>query len=428
MPDTALPAVQAVRALRAGDEETARRLVLPVLESLGRGRAGALRFTSDEYSLNSVSGRVRLGDDPVRFFKFHAEEGEGEQVQEYYRAHLLHDAGLPVETPVAVRTTPGEQVVLYEVREEPRMADVCLDLERAQGASSAILPDDLEGARRRLDATIGTVAVATLAPPTTASADAAIHQLFWHRLTDDDGTLGGTRFGAWYAGHPLWRRIAGKRWRIGDVEYALPLADAVADAALLLRPDVLARGPVVTAHGDDHHGNVWCRRDESGRPYLTLFDPAFAGADVPALLALVKPTYHNALAHPFWLYHPDEVSPVEVDESDDCVHVTAATRLSPLRQAVLDSVVDEAWTPLLQAMAARRLLPPGWRRTVRLALMLCPLLVTDLLAPRRSPAAQLVGLMHAAAAASEPVVGTDPLTEALDRLDAAVAVASRRPL
>ena len=41
---------------------------------------------------------------------------------------------------------------------------------------------------------------------------------------------------------------------------------------------------------------------------LRLFDPAFAATDIPALLAPVKATYHNALAHPFWLYHPDEAA------------------------------------------------------------------------------------------------------------------------
>ncbi|SDS39214.1 hypothetical protein [Microlunatus soli] len=408
--------VRAARALRSGDSRLASQLVTPILESLQLGAVVELRFTSDEYSLNSVSGRVRFGDGPERFFKFHAEEGEDEHVGEYYRAKLLDDVGLPVDVPLAVRSAPGTQVALYEVREEPRMVDLCLDLERSQGATSAVLPDDLVRARRRLDGTVGAVAVNTLRPPTPSSAGAAIHQLFGHRLLDDDGSLGGTRFGAWYAANPIWQRVAAKRWQIGAVEYRLPLAAAVAEAGRLLSPGTLADGPVVTAHGDDHHGNVWCRRDPDGRPYLTLFDPAFAGDDLPALLALVKPTYHNALAHPFWLYHPADVADTPVQEDDHWVRLPNGLPISPLRQAVLDSIVDQAWAPLLRAMADRRLLPGNWRRTVRLAMMLCPLLVTDLLAPTRHPTVQLLGLAHAAAVSTEPATGTDPITVALDRL------------
>lgn len=409
--------VRAVRALRAGDEATARALVTPVLDGLGLGHVQRIEFTSDDYSLNSVSGLLQFDDGPKRFFKFHAEEGEAEHVHEYYRAHLLKDAGLPVEVPLALNSRPGQQVVVYEVRDEPRMVDVCLDLER-NFAESATLPGDLVAARRRLDATIGRVAVESLRPATLASADASVHQLFSRRLVDAHGSLGGTRFGDWYAHQPLWQRLSIKPWRIGGVDYPTPLAESARRAARALHPEVLARGPVVTAHGDDHDGNVWCRRDTAGDRFLTLFDPAFASSDIPALLALVKPTFHNALAHPFWLYHPDDVAALEVTETDDRIEVSGTVGLSPLRQTILDSIVEEAWSPLLLAMAKRGLLPSDWRATVRLALMSCPLLVTNLVAPHRSPDSQLVGLMHVAMIGSEPHGGSDTLTIALDRLEA----------
>jgi hypothetical protein len=416
--------VRAVRALRAGDEDAARGLVVPVLESLGLGRVESVTFTSDEYSLNSVSGRVRFDEGVDRFFKFHAEEEEGEHVHEYYRAHLLKDVGLPVEVPLALNSLPGEQIAVYEVREEPRMVDVCVELERRDGPAAAVLPAELVQARHELDAVIGRVAVESLRGPTTASADAAIHQLFAARLIDRDGSLGGSRFARFYADDPTWQRLSSKRWRVGAVEYESTLAEVVHDAASMLRPGVLARGPVVTAHGDDHQGNVWCRRDVAGKPFLTLFDPAFAGDDLPALLAFVKPTYHNALAHPFWLYHPDEATPVAAEEDDEWVHVLDPLQLSPLRRAILDSAVENVWVPLLSAMSARQLLPTDWRQTVRLALAMCPLLVTNLVDPRRSAAVRLLGLMQVAVAASEPSVGTDALTEALDRMEGAVTAAT----
>jgi hypothetical protein len=101
-----------------------------IAETFGLPVASA-ELTLDEYSLNSVSGRVHFADGHTEFFKFHQEEGEDATVTEYYREQLLEDAGLPVEMPLRVAGEPGRQIALYELRTEPRMADVCLALERA---------------------------------------------------------------------------------------------------------------------------------------------------------------------------------------------------------------------------------------------------------------------------------------------------------
>lgn len=411
--------VRAVAALRTGDDSAARSLVVPLLARTGGDEVTGLEFTSDEYALNSVSGLVRYADGRRLFFKLHAEEGEEQQVEEYYRAHLLARAGLPVEVPVAVSGIPGEQVVLYEVRREERMVDVCLAQERSE-PEEPCLPEDWAAARRELDHAVGRVLTTSIRPAGPESASAAIHQLFHRRLADRDGHLGGTRFSRFYADSPLWRRLSSKRWQVGAARYGVPLGELVQQAAGVLAPETLAAGPMVTAHGDDHHGNIWCRRHEDGSAYLTLFDPAFAGDDIPALLALVKPTYHNALAHPFWLYHPGEVPELKVTETADEVRVAEPWRLSPLRQEVLDSVVDHAWIPLARELAHRGELPADWRRTVRLALMLCPLLVTNLTARHRGPDAALLGLLQVAVAGNEPTNGSDPLTGALDRIERAV--------
>lgn len=105
----------------------------------------AAELTVDEYSLNSVSGRVRFTDGHTEFFKFHAEEG------------------LPVDVPLRVATEPGRQIALYRLRTEPRLADVCADLERAQGPAARLSPE-LAAARRSPDASIGSVMLATLRP------------------------------------------------------------------------------------------------------------------------------------------------------------------------------------------------------------------------------------------------------------------------
>ncbi len=147
--------------LKQGQGQAAVRAATEALRATFDLDVADLAFTQDEYSLNSVSGKVDLTDGRAFFFKFHHEEGEEENVTEYYRAQLLSDAGLPVEVPFAASTMPGTQMVLYELRREPRMADLCADLERACGAG-ATLPPSLLAARRGLDARTGEVMTETL--------------------------------------------------------------------------------------------------------------------------------------------------------------------------------------------------------------------------------------------------------------------------
>jgi len=374
-------------------------------------------FTLDEYSLNSVSGRAMLADGTARFFKFHTEDGEAGHVSEYYRGELLATAGLPVELPIAVSTVPGRQIALYELRTEPRLADICVELERAAGAD-ARLPGQLLAARRALDTITGQVMVATLRSPTPSSAGAAIHQLFYHRLADPAGAFPGGRYLTWYAGHPDWAGLSRRRWRVNGVEYRSTLAELAAQAAALLRPRQLSTLDVVTAHGDDHQGNIWVMDAGPGASQLRLFDLAFAGTDIPALLAPVKATFHNSLAHPFWLYHPADVarSQIQVTVSDAEVSVEDGDALSPLREDILDSIAGLVWQPLLAALAARGRLPVNWRAIVRAALFACPMLVTSLIAPERPGPARFLGLSRAVMAGSEPSSGRDVVTEFLDRI------------
>ena len=63
-----------------------------------------------------------------------------------------------MELPLRVAGAPGRQIALYELRTEPRMADVCAELERGDGQ----LPAGLAAARRALDQVTGEVAVRTL--------------------------------------------------------------------------------------------------------------------------------------------------------------------------------------------------------------------------------------------------------------------------
>jgi hypothetical protein len=404
--------------LAQGDGEQAARVTAVALcETFGLD-VGTICFTQDEYSLNSVSGRARMADGTTYFFKFHHELGEQANVTEYYRAQVLSDAGLPVEVPVATSTRPGVQMVLYELRNEPRMADLCADLERAHGAG-ARFPSVLLAARRELDAQTGRVLLSTLRPPVASSSRAAVHQLFHHRLVGPDGRFPGGRYLDYYLGDAGYTALATKRWRVNGVEYRSSLAELAAQADKLLSPDVLAAQPVVVAHGDDHQGNVWALDDGRGGLSLRLFDPAFAGADLPALIAPVKAAFHNALAHPFWLYHPSEAAErytVEVRTRDDLVEVTDDAEASVLRGEILDSAAELVWAPLLGELARRGALAASWRPTLRSALFCCPTLVTNLWATSRARSVRFLGLARAVTVGSEPVSGGDAVTAFLDRV------------
>ena len=157
------------------------------------------------------------------------------------------DAGLPVEMPVAASSTPGAQMVLYRWHREPRMADVCADLERAHGAAACLGPG-LLGARRAMDARIGMCPLETpgrpgghlgaslhppaLLPPSRRQRRASSPALATSVTTKPTRHL------------PY---VAGKRWRVNGVEYRSSLAQVAAEAAELLAP--MAAGRIAGGDG-----------------------------------------------------------------------------------------------------------------------------------------------------------------------------------
>jgi hypothetical protein len=186
----------------------------------------------------------------------------------------------------------------------------------------------------------------------------------------------------------------------------------------------------VTAHGDAHAANLWYEEGPGG-PRLTLYDPAFAGAAVPALMAEIKPTFHNVLAHPLWLYDPAEAAaryPARVRLRRGWVEVETGCVPTPVRRALLGVKAAALWRPLLATLAGRGMLPDDWRRVVRLGLFLCPTLVMNLRAGegRREPAASAIGFAAAVAAGSPPEDGDDLVAAFLDAIDPALPEAAAR--
>jgi hypothetical protein len=372
-----------------------------------------MRINDDRYSLNSVNGTAVDAEGRRLFFKFHTEEGEAETVGEYYKAHVLAEAGLPVDLPVKASSTPGRQFLLYAFRNDAKLADVCLALETGQPAAFSV--EEIVAAQGDLDDMTAKAALASLAPPTPASATEALHQLFHHRLVTpgEDGRLGG-RYAQFYAGRQMqvterelpWETFADLRWTINGISYRRTLRELFDQSYRLLEPRRLAELPVIVSHGDAHNANVWIRRYERGRPELVLFDPAFAGKTIPALLGEVKATFHNIFAHPLWLYTPDladKAYRVSAEVEGGRIAVTHDWALGGLRAQFLALKRDRYWHPLLRRLNEMRVIPGDWEETMRSALFCCPTLVMSQLAGgARSPAISLLGFAIAVMCGSEP--------------------------
>jgi hypothetical protein len=300
---------------------------------------------------------------------------------------------------------------------------LCLDMERSGDGGG--LADTLR-LQADLDRLTAETYLASLHASTAElSAAEPVHQLFHNRLwTPPDSRKLAGRVERFYAGQDVslpgadlaWDDFKKLRWRIDGVDYRRSLDDLFCESLVRLDPGRLGASGAVTAHGDAHNANVWIEQGDA-RPRLVLFDPAFAGEHVPALLADVKATFHNIFAHPFWLYHPAEADDrykVTVSAVDGQAIVEHDWSLPPLRRGFLDAKVALVWRPLLAALRERGLLPDDWERVVRCALFCCPTLVMNLRAGAahgatagRSPAISALSFAISVMAGGEPVDGED---------------------
>ena len=416
-----------IRALALRDAQAARAPLAELLADLFGIKPLNLQINIDQYSLNSLNGFLDTADGAF-FFKFHQEEGEEAMRGEYYRADILARAGLPVDQPVLISTLPGEQILIYRRRDEPRFSDVLRTLDLADDpAARAVAVNAERELSQRLIATYRE----TLHPISPAEAAAEpIHRLFNERLVDrDPPAFPGGRYRAFHIGQPFplpgqtldWEDLSTRRFTVNGIAYRHGLADLFTAAEARLRPERLADAGGVVAHGDAHNANVWFSREGDGAR-LSYFDPAFAGAHVPSLLAEIKTSFHNIFAHPFWLYEPALASErfrAAMKLEPGRIVVETDWRLSPVRADLLEVKAREVWRPLLAMLKNRHMLPSDWRQVIRLGLFLCPTLVMSLRAGVRAHTeiSSLIGLCVAVMVGSEPVEGEDIVTRFLDAID-----------
>jgi len=429
--DIDTPVARALAASRAGRRDEAGAIVASLVQECFGFAAAGVTVASDRYSLNSLNGLLSTATGEEFFFKFHHEEGEEATSDEYYQAELLREAGFPVDSPVHASKAVGRQILLYRVRRDRRFADVCRDLDfenAGPGFRAAV------AAQETLDVDIGANYLKTLHASTpTDSAWEPIHQLFHARLIDRErpGELGGRARRFFFdgpfdlAGRTLdAASLRAARWTVNGVAYRDSIQTLLARSLTLLAPARLAASGAVVAHGDAHNANLWYEEHPGSTLRLVMFDPAFAGRHVPALLAEAKATMHNIFAHPLWLYDAGATAErfhASVELSLGRVVVETDWALSPLRKAFLASKAERVWRPLLAALRDRHMLPADWRKTLRAALFCCPSLVMELRAGGsggHNPVSSAIGLGVAVALGSEPETPAgDAVSAFLDAID-----------
>ena len=418
-----------IRRLAKANDGSAEHMLANLLSDLFQLDVQNVTINRDQYSLNSLNGFFDTADGAF-FFKFHQEEGEEAMSGEYYRADILARAGLPVDQPALMSVLPGEQILVYKRRSDPRFSDVlrALDLKHDEIKAAEAAEAEAQLSRTVLDVYLKTL---TSIEPAQSVAE-PVHRLFWERLIDPvTRSYPGGRYASYYVGQRFsfpgvdlsWDALSRAKFRINGLLYARTIGELFDDAYEKLNPSALANAGGVTAHGDAHNANVWFEQ-QAARPHLSYFDPAFAGDYVPSLLAEIKTTFHNNLAHPFWLYDPDlacELFSASASYDDGVLDITTDWSMTPVRVQLLDVKARELWRPLLQALKSKGLLPSDWRTTIRLGLFLCPTLVMNLRAGAmtHNPVSSAIGLAVAVMAGSPPENGTDMITEFLDKIEPA---------
>jgi hypothetical protein len=322
-------------------------------------------------------------------------------------------------------------VLIYRRRHDRRFSDLCREIEQNREVDRLAPVLD---AQHRFDEAVCRLALADLHGASAAQIAAEpVFQLFYNRLVDDPkakearATGGRARHFYWNktfdfpGGRYGWDDIADASWRINGRFYPVSLRQAFHEARQRLSPCRFGPGPAFTAHGDAHNANIWFVHDGGVPARLVMFDPAFAGAHVPALLAEIKASFHNIFAHPDWLYNPAECAAshsASVDLRGGVVHVETDWRLTPLRRGFLVSKAGRYWRPLLAELARRGQLAAGWQQTMRSALFACPTLVMALRAGAggHNPVSSAIGLAQAIRAACPPEKQGDDFTEFFERM------------
>ena len=414
-----------IRAAAKANGQAAKALLTEFLSKTFEISVSDVQINRDQYSLNSLNGFFTSDDQPY-FFKFHQEEGEEDMQGEYYRADLLAKENLPVDLPIWNSSEPGEQILVYKRRNDPRFADVLRGLEETPNEDTALKVVEAEG---RLNEAILEVALRTLHQVDVADVTAEpIHHLFYERLVDPaTGQSPGGRFKSFYVDKLFdfpdcqltWEQLSTALLRLNGQVMAKSIGEIFDSALANLNPKHLTAAGGITAHGDAHNANVWYV-EEGPKASLSYFDPAFAGCHIPSLLAEVKSTFHNVFAHPLWLYEPSLAQnryAATAEYDGKTLSINTDWTLNPIRRALLDVKISAFWQPFLLHLAEKEMLPQNWQEIMRSAFAMCPSLVMDLRAGKiHNPTSSAIGFFMVGLAGSQPSAGENCFTGFFDSI------------
>jgi len=423
--------LQRIQVLQFDNRKEAERLLLGfVRDRFPKLGVSEVQLRPQVISLNSFNGFLTMEDGSRLFFKTHTEDDT--TIDEYYNAKLLADAGYPVIQPLHSSTQTGQQLLIYEVIDDPSVFDVAWSIEY-EGDKAKLAP--LRQAQNLADRHLLGYHKRTLSPQTAIDAAATpIHQLFYHRLVGGRlerfyGPLPGKGENSMSIRLPdnvyPMEKIRSVKWIINGQKYDESLDDIIESAISLLEPG--QPGPSVIGHGDAHNGNVFFREADKP-PSLLYFDPAFAGRHHP-LLDLAKPLFHNVFA--MWMYFPQEKARelnISVQRYNGTIEITHDYTLPEVRLMFLRSKVDHTLLPLLQELKSRGELRPDWRRYLKAALFCCPFLTLNLADEDRfPPEITALGLTMAMEMGSESTEVRSRIDQMLDEMERVLAMDSSPP-
>jgi len=410
--------LHSIQRLQFTNKQQAEVLLLDVIRQTFPLDAVAVELRPLAVSLNSFNGFVELRDGTRLFFKSHTESDT--VIREYYNAEMLARAGYPVIQPLYRSTEVGQQILIYEVIDDPSVFDLAWSIE--QGDDSYF--SALTAAQHKGDAALYRLYTMTLEKQSAEeAAQAPVHQLFYHRIAGGRlerfyGSLPGQKSSDTQIdlphGRVAMREVRGKQWVINGQVYNITLDGLIEDALQYLKP--AQPGPAVVGHGDAHNGNVFFQQPQA-IPELIYFDPAFAGRHHP-LLDLAKPFFHNVFA--MWMYFPidkQRTTQITLVENGDTWHIDYDYHLPPVRHMFLDSKIENTLIPILQHLKAQSNLRADWRRYFKLALFCCPLLTMDLTdGAKFPPEISLLGLTMAVEMGGESTGERSLIDHKLDRV------------
>jgi hypothetical protein len=371
-------------------------------------------------SLNSFNGYLTLRNNKRLFFKSHTEDDS--IIQEYYSSRQLADAGYALIQPVYSSIQAGQQLLVYEVVDDPSVFDIAWQIEMGE---QRLLPS-LTQAQQNSDRQLFEYYLRTLQWQSAEEASQApIHQLFYHRIT-------GGRLARFYGALPhrehdgvtislpghttTIETIRQVHWEINGQEYDETLDDLIGKSERLLVPT--QQGPSIIGHGDAHNGNLFFQI-RNNQVSLVYFDPAFAGRHHP-LLDLAKPLFHNVFA--MWMYfprHKANSTTIELKCTGGTWHVEHNYELHGVRETFLYSKVEFVLKPILRELKKRGWLREDWREYLKAALFCCPLLTMNLTDQNRFPPEMcLLGLSMAMEMGAESSAKRSRIDMLLDRVAA----------